>query len=197
MIYYFLLAFVLTEIFVAISIEIIKYKSYEFPTFKITKNGIKFFSLKQHKINISNLKVFNFGENFYLRTNSQIIIFSNVKNVKVKNKNMYFVCCGNVNIEFNFTMFYKYFNIKVNIEDFNFNLLKQNAILDFLNNQFDVEKSKKFQAFLKFIKNTLKIHINKKNLSIFSNNLKISYQLIYKLNNKIKKINVQNTIGKI
>lgn len=191
---YFLLAFFIAEIIICFCIEKLKYKVVEFPKFKVTKNGIKFFSLKQHKINISNVKVFEFCDNIYIKTDKRVIIFKNIKNVKIKNNFMYFIGCGRVEINFDFHKFYKYFNIDIVIDNLNFSLFKQTVILDFLNNQFDEEKSKKFQKFLKFIKNTLKIQINNENLTVFSNNLKISYQLVYKLNNKIKRINIQNTI---
>lgn len=194
---YFLLAFFITEIAISLCLEIFKYKCYEFPKIKVVKNGINFFSTKQHKIKIYNLKLCELAGNFYLKSNSQIIVFRNIKNIKIKNNYMYFVGCGKVEMIFDFSKFYKYFNIEININEFNFLQFKQNAILDYLNNRFNIENAKIFQKFLKFIKNTLKIQINNENLTIFSNNLKISYQLIYKLNNKIKKINITNTIGKI
>lgn len=194
---YFLFSFLIAEILFCIIFEVFKYRVAEFPKLKITKSGIKFFSFKQHKIKIGNSKVFELGGNFYLKTNTQIIIFKNIKNVKTRNGYMYFISCGNVEIIFNAIDFYKYFNIEINIDKLNFSEFKQTAILDFINNQFNISNSKKLQKFLKFIKNTLKIHINSKNLKIFSNNLKISYQITYKLNNKIKRINIKNTIGKI
>lgn len=191
-----IIAFIISNVITLILLEKFKYKIFEFPKLKTNKNGIQFFSFKKHRLYVERVKIFKIADNYYLKTDKAIIIFKNIKNVVLKNGYMYFKALGEVEINFNFENLYRYFNFNINLKNVDFNNLKQIAILDLMNNGFEVEKSENFKKFLKFIKNILKIEINDKKLTIFSNNLNISYQIVYKCNNKIKKINIQNTIGK-
>lgn len=194
--FYFITAYIVSALITILFIEKFKYKHFPFPKLKITKLGVEFFSTENHRINIGYNKIFVTDEKVYLKTKNQIIVFANIKNVVCKNEHMYFTACGLVKIGFHCGNLYKYFNLMIKSKSFNFEDLKQTAIVDLMNNQFDICKSKKFNKFLNFIKNTLKIQINNEKVLIFSNNLKLSYQLTYKMNNKIKKINVVNSIGK-
>ena len=194
--FYFIIAYIVSVLITILFIEKFKYKHSPFPKLKLTKFGVEFFSTENHKINIGYNKIFVADKKVYLKTKNQIIVFDNIKNITCKNEHMYFTACGIVKIDFICEDVYKYFNLMIKSKSFNFNYLKQTAIVDLMNNEFDISKAKKFNQFVNFIKNTLKIQINNKRVMIFSNNLKLSYQLTYKMNNKIKKINVINSIGK-
>ncbi len=192
----FFTAYIMSVIIVCVMMEKLKYRYKPFPKLKLTKFGIEFFSYNKHRINIAHTKVMFVGENIYLKTPTQLIVCRNIKNVICKNDHMFFQAYGKVEMCFNCEEFYKYFNLFVTSKGLDFQNLKQDAILDFINNEFNFQHAKKFNNFIKFIKNTLKININNNKITIFSNKLQFSYQLMYKINNKIKKINVKNTIGK-
>ena len=177
-------------------VEKFKYCIKPFPKLKINKFGIKFFSLAKHRLKIAENKIMFIGENVYLKTPKNMIVFKNIKNLKCKNDYMYFTACGNVEIAFDCGEVYKYFNLLIKSRGLDFDNLKQVALLDLINNNFNFQEAKKFNNFLNFLKNTLKININNKKITISSNKLQLSYQLMYKVGNKIKKINVENTIGK-
>jgi len=162
----------------------------------MSSSGISFFSTQKHKLKIGNLHLILMGNNVLLKTDRQLIVLKNVKDIILRNEHMYFCACGNVEISCDCSAIFKYFNLHIKLENINFEEFKQTALLDFVNNNFDVNKSKKVKKFINFVKNTLKININDKKIKILANNLHFSYQLVYRLNNKIKKINVSNSIGK-
>lgn len=192
----FFTAYFVSIVIECVMIEKLKYRYKPFPKLKLNKFGIEFFSTQKHRIFIANNKILFIGNNVYLKTEKQVIVLDGIKNVICKNEHMYFTACGNVKIVFNCEEFYKYFNMSIKAKGLDFSSLKQTAILDLMNSNFQAEQSKKFNKFLNFIKKTLKICVNDKKISVYSNNLKISYILTYKINQKIKRINVQNTIGK-
>ena len=192
----FFLSYIVTMYVTTYIVQKLKYKTKPIPKLKVTKFGIEFFSNQKHKIEITNAKIIKTDESIFLKVQDKIILIRNVKNLVLRNEHIYFCANGSVRIIFDCSTFYKYFNICIKSNDINFEELKQIALLELLNNNFDVSRAKKFKKFLNFIKNTLKIEINKEKIKVFANNLNLSYLLVYKMNNKIKQINIVNSIGK-
>lgn len=191
----FFISYILSIFATSVIVEKLKYSYKPFPKLNLTKFGIKFFSNQRHRIKISD-KIVKIGENVYLKCCNQIVAFQNIKNAVIKNEYLFFTANGEVKIIFNTGEYYKYFNLSVNTNGLDFSSLKQTAILDLINNNFEMQQARKFNKFLNFIKNTLNIKIDNDKVRVFANKLKISYELTYKANGKIKKINVKNTIGK-
>jgi len=192
----FLISYILAVIITNYVIYKRKYNSKPFPKLKLTKFGIEFFSYKRHKVKVDS-NVVIICQSVYINNGKQIVIIKNVKNVVKKNNYLFFTSNGKIIIELDCGDLYKYFNLKIVSDYIDFESMKQLALMDVLKNEFDINKSIYVRKYLNFIKNTLNIQINADNISVNANKLKISYQLIYKLNGKIKKINVSNTIGKI
>ena len=192
----FFVSYILSAMVTVYVLQKIKYKTFPLTKLKLNKGGISFFSTKKHKLKIFNFKIIMISDGVCIKTEKELIVFKNIKNVILRNEHMYFCGCGKVEIVFNCINYYKYFNIKIISKDFDFEKFKQRAILDLVNHGFDVDNAENFKKFIHFINNTLKINIRDKNIKLSINKIPFAYQIIYRLNNKIKKINVSNTIGK-
>jgi len=192
----FLLSYIISALITLYVLQKFKYKTFPLPKLKLSKSGINFYSTKKHKIKVDNVKIISINNGVCVKTEKEIIVFKNVKNVILRNEHVYFYACGKVEIVFNSLNYYRYFNFKIISKDFDFEEFKQHALLDLINCNFDFEKAENFKKFINFIKNTLKIDINEEKIKLSTNLIPFSYQMIYRLNNKIKRINVSNTIGK-
>ena len=118
------------------------------------------------------------------------MIISNVKDVKIYKHYLYFTAMGEVEICFDFKDIYRNFAIIIKSKQFSIDELKQQAILDIVNNNFDLNSSKIFKKYIKIIEKVLNISIFNEKLTIKPNKFKLSFELAYKLNNKIKRINI-------
>lgn len=173
----------------------IKFK--KFPTLKLTKNGIEFSSFDIHRIFIKDFKVMQVENVVYLKTQSQLLTISNIDNVFYFENYLHFTSKGRVKILFDCTSIYRYFSIKIESKKFNLNSLKQMAILDLMNNAFDLNKSKIMKKYINIIENVLNIKISKEKVVVKQNKLKIPFILTYKINNKIKKVKINEITWKI
>ena len=165
-----------------------------FPRLYITKNGIEFFSLGTHKIkiNVSNLCLF---ENIlYLKDLDKIVIIKNVEDVKVFNQNLYFKCKGKVKIIFDCKKFFRFFTIKIESKQFDLNELKNLALVDMLNNVFNPNSSKFVKKYIKILQNTLNISILREKIVIRQNKYHLSFSVLYKVNGKIRRVNINQTV---
>ena len=192
----FMLSYIVSVLITFIILQKFKYKTFPLPKLKLSKSGISFFSTKKHKIKIEHVKIISISNGVCVKTEKEIIVIKNVKNVILRYEHMYFCGCGKVDIVFNSLNYYRYFNFKIISKDFNFEEFKQLALLDLINCHFDCNKAENFKKFINFIKNTLKIDISEEKIKLSTNLIPFSYQIIYRLNNKIKRINVSNSIGK-
>ena len=84
---------------------------------------------------------------------------------------------------------YKYFKINVYSKRLDFSSLRQKACSDILNNIFNIDRCRWVNTYLKLIK-MLNIQFMKDKLVVGRNKLHLPFTLIYKLNNKIKKIHI-------
>ena len=171
-----------------------KQKEICFPLLKMTKTGITFFSYDEHKINIQNMKTMQIGDVLYLRTTEKLIIISNVKNVKIYEDFVQFTSCGQTKILFDCLDFFRYFAIDICSKQFNLSKIKQTAILDLMNNNFDIKSSALAQRYINIIKNILNIHIDNEKVIIKPNRFKFSFVVTYMVNNKIKRVNIRQTL---
>ncbi len=167
-------------------------KHFKFPNLKLKKSGIFFISNLTHRIKIHNMKTLFVDGVLYLKTKDKIVRMLNVNDVKIWEGYLYFTALGKVEIVFNADDIYRYFSIKIKSNKFNFEDLKQFAITDLINNEFNINFSKILKKYINIIENVLKIRIFSKKIIISQNKLKLPFEVIYKLNNKIKRVKVNN-----
>lgn len=168
-----------------------KIKYSNFPKLKLNKHGIFFNSNLTHRIKIDIEKICLIGNNLYIKCKNNIILIKNVKDVKIFEGFLYFLCLGEVEILFDFSCVFRYFGIDIKTKKFDFKKMKQMAICDLINNNFDIDFSKIAKNYIKIIKNVLKINIFDNKISIMKNNLNIDFMLTYKLNGKIKRVYIE------
>jgi len=187
-------SYILTIFLVFFLIKKNKFKTKPFPKLKINKNGIIFYSNLKHKIKVENVKLLILENTAYLKKGKEIVIIHNIENVFIKSDYLYFKANGNVKILFNAQGFYRYFNIIIESKKFSLNRLKYLALVDVLNNIFNIKNSKILKKYLNIVKNILKIDINNKKIKINPNNFNLPFTLIYKTNHQITKVNVEETL---
>lgn len=169
----------------------IQYVSY--PKLYLKKFGLVFYSFKTHRINIKDCKTMQVDKIVYIKKDSKMIILTNVDNLQFNDDYMYFSGLGKVKISFNCTCFYKYFNIDIDSKKLDLKNLKQLALLDVINNLFNLKNAKILLKYLKVITKVLNISINDKKIIVKRNKFKIPYILTYKVNNVLKRVNVNET----
>ena len=188
-IFYYLTIFV-----VVFLINKIKYKTQPLPKLKINKNGIFFNSTFKHKIKIDNLKILIIDKTIYLKNENNFIIIQNVTNIYKAQNYLFFSALGDVKILFKTEDFYRYFNILIKSNNFNLTKLKQMALLDILNNLNNINNCKILNKYINFIKNILKIKVNETQIQVMPNKYNFTFTVIYKLNNVLKKVQVNKTL---
>ena len=129
----------------------------------------------------------------YLSFNGSLVIITNVDDVKVFEDYLYFTGLGRVEILVDLKDVYKYLAIKIKSKQFSLGELKQAAIIDFMNNNFDINFSKKLNKYIRIIEKVLNICIFQEKIIVKPNKFKLSFELIYKLNNQIKHVIVGET----
>ena len=122
------------------------------------------------------------------------MVIKNVTNVLKRKNFLYFQALGKVEVLVDCAFFYKYINLKIESKEFDFNLIKQKTLNDIMNNLLALHMCKNLQKYLRLLKNILKIDINNKKIAIKPNKFKISYSVLYKLNNKLKRVNINQTL---
>ena len=134
------------------------------------------------------------SDSLYIKNNEKVVIISNVKNVEIYENFLYFTGCGKVEISFDCSMFYKYFALEISSQQFDLKPLKQCAIIDIMNNDFELKFSKIAKKYIKIIEKVLNMCIFKEKIIVKQNNFKLSFVLSYKLNNRIKRIYINETL---
>lgn len=171
-----------------------KLKRKSFPYLKMNKTGITFFSHSEHKIKIQNMKIMQVENNVYLKQGNNLIIITNVSEVKGYEDYLLFTSNGETRILFDCNDYFRYFAINIKSEQFSLDEIKQSAILDLMNNNFDINLSVLAKRYINILKNTLNINFDNKKLIIKPNRFKFSFTVIYKVNNKIKHVNIRQRI---
>ena len=189
-----LLAYFLTFYLVIKIKSKVKHKETSFPFLKFTKTGISFFSYNQHEIKIQNMKTMQIDGLVYLKNGDKLIIISNVKDVKIYEDYLLFTANGETKILFDCKEYYRYFTLDIQSEQFNLNNIKQTAILDIMNNNFDLNSSSLAKRYMNLLKNILNIHIDNEKIVVKPNKFKFSFVVTYKINNKIKQVNIRQRI---
>lgn len=159
----------------------------------MTKYGITFHSNKKHRIRVGNVKFLMLKNTVYLKRNKKTVVIKNIDRVFLKSGFLYFRALGDVKIVFNCKSFYKYFNILIKSNEFDFYQLKNKALLDMIDNLFTLNECKSLVSFLNILHRILNISISDKNVIVKKNKYNISFSLIYKVNNQLKKININET----
>ncbi len=172
----------------------LKTKFKQYPELKMNARGINFFSHSRHRIKIGDAKFMQVGGNIYLKHNNRQIEIRNVDNIFIKNDFLYFTAKGKCEICFKNQLLNKYFNIKINSNMIDVETLRKRALINVMDNLFDLTKCEDLIKYLKLIRDILKIKITNKSVEIKQNQFKIPFCISYKLNNTIKVVNVnQNT----
>lgn len=171
-----------------------KPKSEPFPMLKLNKNGVSFFSKGTHSIKVDNIKTMLNNSVLYIKIEQKLVIVTNVKNVMIFNNKLYFTSCGETKIIFDCNSFYRYFALKITSHQFCLDDLKQLAIKDLINSNFNLTKAKTTRKYINIIENILNIHISDRQVIIKPNRFKFSFNVTYKVNNKIKRVNINQTL---
>ena len=166
-------------------------KCQNFTHLRLKKNCISFVSNGIHRIKISNAKIMQMNNILYLNLSNRLVIISNVKDVKIYESYLYFTALGKVEILIDLKTIYKYFAIQIRSKQFDINELKQRAIIDLMNNNFDINFCKIMKRYIKIIEKVLNIVILQKKIIVKPNKFKLSFVLSYKLNNQIKRVSIQ------
>ena len=158
------------------------------------KNGIFFKSFFRHRLKIGEMKYLQIATKLHIKAAKEIVTITNVDKVEKIDDYIYFTALGNVQILFDCKHVYRYFNIDIISKRFTINHLKQFALHDILNNRFDVNKSKILKKYIDIMQKVLNIHISEEKIVIKQNKFHFAYSLKYKLNNRIKQVNVNQTL---
>lgn len=183
--FYFITSFI---VFIILLKRKTKYSIVE--KFRVLKSGINFFSTKRHRIKISNAKILQIQNIVYLKKDNQTIILKNVDNIYLKEDFLYFDALGNVSILCDLSNIYKYFNLQIYSNQFDFCSIKKQALQDLFNNLFCLNLSEKINRYLKMLKDILNIKITKQGIVVGQNKYYIPLKITYKINNTIKTINI-------
>jgi len=168
-----------------------KLKYNNFPKLHLKKYGIEFFSYSVHRIKIYDAKLNLVEKDLYIKILNKIVVIKNVEDVVVFNDYLYFHTLGKVKILFDCSSIFRYYNIKIISNKLCVEGVKQQSLIELINNKFQINFCKSVKKYINIIKNILKIEIFEKKLKIKPNNLKIPFILKYRVNNKIKRINVK------
>ena len=162
----------------------------EFPVLKIIKDGITFYSKKRHRLKIENCRYEQMGKILFVVKNGKFMQIKNVDNVIQRGEYLYFQAQGNVEIICKEFEAKEYFYLTIKSEKFNIDLLKQKAIIELINNFFNINFCKNAKKYLIIVKKVLKIEIFEKKLIIKQNKLKFPFQIQYSINGKNKTVNL-------
>lgn len=185
-----LISYFVTLFFVVRIMENKHTKHKELPTLQMMKNGVFFHSKQRHRIQIENCKYEQVGNCVYVTKNGEIIQIKNVDNVIKKDEYLYFKALGNVEILCQNFNGIEYFYLHIMSAKFNINTLKQEALTELINNNFEINFCKNAKKYLIIVKNVLKITIFEKKLTIKQNKFKFPFQIQYSINGKNKIINL-------
>lgn len=163
------------------------------PKLCMTKYGLIFHSNKRHRIRVGEVKLLILNNTVYLKRNNRTVVIKSIDRVFLKSGYLYFRALGEVKIIFNCKSFYKYFNILIKSDEFDFNEIKNRALYDMVDYLFSLNECKSLISFLNIVHRILNISINDKNVIVKKNKYNISFSLIYKVNNQLKKININET----
>ena len=163
----------------------------ELPKLTLKKDGISFNSCGRHRIKNLGFEMVSVRDCLYLFNAAKIVVIENVNKVELHENYLYFTALGDVKVYLNLMDVYRYFSIIIKSEKFNIDSLKQKAIIDILNQNFEAKNSQIVKKYIKIIKNILNIEVLSKKIITKPNKYRLPFQLTYKLNNKIKHIKVE------
>lgn len=166
----------------------------QFPPIQITESGMSFYSIKTHRIKITSKNIFQINKILYIELKNGLICIKNVENVQIFENFLYFKALGNVEIVVDIKNVYNYLVLSVKSKQIDMKSLKQEALLDFINSDFDMAKSELLKKYIKILKKALNINVLKEKIIIKQNKYKIPFVLTYKINNQIKKVCVNETL---
>ena len=176
------------------ALTIKKYSTKPIPPMKLTKYGLIFFSHAHHKIKVGEVKLLQVDNVIYLKSKRKTVVLKNVNDVFLKRGYLYFTAQGVVKIIFNAKSYYKYFNIDIKSSLFDLSTIKNNALNEMLDNLFNLSACGELKRYLKIVIDILNIKITNDKVIVKRNKFNLTFQLIYKLNNVVKKVNIGETL---
>lgn len=168
-----------------------KIKFSKFKKLKVTHKGIICYSNKVHRINADNAKWLQIGDILFIKQNNALLKICNIDCVTFDNNYLYFKANHKILFEFCMGENYRYFNIIIKSNNFNFSKMKQSAMIDAITHWYDLSKAKIYNQYVKFITQVLNVNIDKSKIKISRNKFDFKYSIIYKINNNIKCVNVR------
>lgn len=190
---YVVIVYFLTLIIVNIVLTKCRFSYSPITNLKLTSRGLEFFSQKRHRLKIESYTYVQLNNSIYIKTEKQMIIIKNVDKVFKKENFIYFQALGKVKILVDIKNIYKYFCLKITSEKVDIVDLKKKAMGDLLENFLVVENAKIVKQYLSLLTKILNIKIKEDKIEIHSNNYNIPFSLTYKLNGRIKRVNVKET----
>lgn len=182
-----------TFVFTLLILRFKKIKFAPLTNLYMKKNGIVFKSNKNHRLYVENCKLMQLDKMVYITKNNKMIILNNVDNVRIVKNFIYFKALGKVEIIYNFKEFYRYFNIDILSNKIDINQLKQLALVNAVENIFDLKNAEILIKYLKILKNVLNISLFKEKIVIKKNKFKIPFTVKYRVGNVVKYVNINET----
>ena len=190
---YAIICYILTIISIIVAKKLKFNATKPFFNLKLTKSGVSFCSTNRHKIKTGTVKILMIENVAYLKQNNKTIILKNVQDVELKKNYVFFTALGNCKIIFS-APFYRYFNIKIEAENFDLENLKREALNEMINNLFNLKNCIKLKEYLKIVTQILNIKITNSKIFVERNKYNLEFKITYKLNNITRTINVEKTI---
>ncbi|MBE5741055.1 MAG: hypothetical protein E7351_00775 [Clostridiales bacterium] len=193
---YVIFAYFMTVFVVIFALNVRKTRYQPYPSLKLRRDGISFYSKSTHRIKAENTKVMQVENRVYLRQNKKMITLLNVDKVKVDEGYIYFKALGRVKILFSCKSIYRYFNLDIESDKIDIRDKRQQALQDMIDHLFDVNQSMILKRYIRFVREVMNIDFKNGKLTIKQNKFMIPYTLKYKLNNVIKQVKVNQTLCK-
>ena len=190
---YSVIAYILAYFLINFIIAKSRWIFHSFPKLKFTKQGIEFVSFKKHRIKLNQCKYVQLNNLVYIKTTNQLIVIKNVDNLFERQDYLYFKALGKVKIVFDFKQEYKYFNLKLSSNKIDINDMWKKAGFDVVENITNLNNAEHYKKYINLLTRILNIEICDDGLKIRKNKFNIPFSVVYKLNGKIKRVNINET----
>ncbi len=175
----------------------LKNKTHPLPNLVLTKCGLIFNSYKRHKIFVGDVKLMQIENCVYLKKGVNTIAIKNVNSICLNNGYLYFNALGKVKILFNCKSYYRLFNINIKSAQFDLYSLKQQALIQLVNNLFDVNNCTLVKRYINAVKSILNISADSNKLEVKQNKYLLPFTITYKIKNTLKVVNINQKLGKL
>lgn len=162
-----------------------------FPKLKIRNDGIYFNSTKRHRLKIGCAKIMQVGTKVYMQQDKIYITIQNIDKVFVRDGYIYFKGLGEVKILCNMRPIKRYFALRIESNKIEVSNMQNKAKNAIINHLFNMNECVELREYLTLISKVLNIKVNAEKIVVRKNKYNIPFTLYYRVNNVIKKINIQ------